>query len=126
MTGDFAGTYFYMSPEQVTAKRIGLDHRSDRGIAGARSLCRPCASGHAERGDEDPGRVSRATPGRTDALSRFVPRHAGRACHGGARTHSDEVLAKGGTGGLQGPHHLFVAIRERDLDRLVDGLDGEK
>jgi len=28
-TGDFAGTYFYMSPEQVTAKRIGIDHRSD-------------------------------------------------------------------------------------------------
>jgi serine/threonine protein kinase/formylglycine-generating enzyme required for sulfatase activity len=28
-TGDFAGTYYYMSPEQVTAKRIGLDHRSD-------------------------------------------------------------------------------------------------
>jgi len=29
VTGDFAGTYFYMSPEQVTAKRIGIDHRSD-------------------------------------------------------------------------------------------------
>ncbi|MEQ1632072.1 MAG: serine/threonine-protein kinase, partial [Planctomycetota bacterium] len=28
-TGDFAGTYFYMSPEQVAAKRIGLDHRTD-------------------------------------------------------------------------------------------------
>src|SRR5262245_14851913 len=28
-TGDFAGTYFYMSPEQVTAKRIGTDTRSD-------------------------------------------------------------------------------------------------
>lgn len=28
-TGDFAGTYYYMSPEQVTARRIGLDHRSD-------------------------------------------------------------------------------------------------
>lgn len=29
MTGDFAGTLSYMSPEQVTAKRIGLDHRTD-------------------------------------------------------------------------------------------------
>src|SRR5262245_12421491 len=29
VTGDFAGTYFYMSPEQVLAKRIGLDHRTD-------------------------------------------------------------------------------------------------
>jgi serine/threonine protein kinase/formylglycine-generating enzyme required for sulfatase activity len=29
MTGDFAGTWSYMSPEQVTAKRMGLDHRSD-------------------------------------------------------------------------------------------------
>ena len=29
MTGDFAGTWAYMSPEQVTAKRIGLDHRTD-------------------------------------------------------------------------------------------------
>ncbi|NUP96888.1 MAG: protein kinase [Planctomycetaceae bacterium] len=29
VTGEFAGTYAYMSPEQVTAKRIGLDHRSD-------------------------------------------------------------------------------------------------
>ncbi|MCC7014099.1 MAG: protein kinase [Planctomycetes bacterium] len=29
VTGEFAGTYAYMSPEQVTAKRIGLDHRTD-------------------------------------------------------------------------------------------------
>jgi serine/threonine protein kinase/formylglycine-generating enzyme required for sulfatase activity len=29
VTGDFAGTYFYMSPEQVAAKRAGLDHRTD-------------------------------------------------------------------------------------------------
>lgn len=29
VTGDFAGTYHYMSPEQVTAKRMGLDHRTD-------------------------------------------------------------------------------------------------
>ncbi|MFT5050753.1 MAG: serine/threonine protein kinase, partial [Chlamydiales bacterium] len=28
-TGDFAGTYFYMSPEQVAAKRAGIDHRTD-------------------------------------------------------------------------------------------------
>jgi len=28
-TGDFAGTYFYMSPEQITANRIGIDHRTD-------------------------------------------------------------------------------------------------
>ncbi|MDP6990736.1 MAG: serine/threonine-protein kinase, partial [Planctomycetota bacterium] len=28
-TGDFAGTYYYMSPEQVMAKRMGLDHRTD-------------------------------------------------------------------------------------------------
>jgi formylglycine-generating enzyme required for sulfatase activity/serine/threonine protein kinase len=28
-TGDFAGTYFYMSPEQVTARRMGIDHRTD-------------------------------------------------------------------------------------------------
>lgn len=27
--GDFAGTWAYMSPEQVTAKRIGIDHRTD-------------------------------------------------------------------------------------------------
>ena len=27
--GDLAGTYLYMSPEQVTAKRMGLDHRTD-------------------------------------------------------------------------------------------------
>ncbi len=27
--GDFAGTWAYMSPEQVTAKRMGLDHRTD-------------------------------------------------------------------------------------------------
>ncbi|MFT7670614.1 MAG: serine/threonine protein kinase/formylglycine-generating enzyme required for sulfatase activity [Planctomycetota bacterium] len=29
MTGDFAGTWLYMSPEQVTAKRIDVDHRTD-------------------------------------------------------------------------------------------------
>jgi WD40 repeat protein len=29
VTGEFAGTYAYMSPEQVTAKRMGLDHRTD-------------------------------------------------------------------------------------------------
>ena len=29
MTGDIAGTWAYMSPEQVTAKRMGLDHRTD-------------------------------------------------------------------------------------------------
>ena len=29
VTGDFAGTWSYMSPEQVTAKRMGLDHRTD-------------------------------------------------------------------------------------------------
>lgn len=29
ITGDFAGTWSYMSPEQVTAKRMGLDHRTD-------------------------------------------------------------------------------------------------
>ena len=29
VTGDFAGTYAYMSPEQVAAKRAGLDHRTD-------------------------------------------------------------------------------------------------
>ena len=28
-TGEFAGTYHYMSPEQVMAKRMGLDHRTD-------------------------------------------------------------------------------------------------
>jgi len=28
-TGDFAGTYAYMSPEQVAAKRVGIDHRTD-------------------------------------------------------------------------------------------------
>lgn len=27
--GDLVGTYFYMSPEQVAAKRAGLDHRTD-------------------------------------------------------------------------------------------------
>jgi len=29
VTGEFAGTYWYMSPEQVAAKRMGLDHRTD-------------------------------------------------------------------------------------------------
>jgi WD40 repeat protein len=29
VTGDFAGTYAYMSPEQVMARRMGIDHRSD-------------------------------------------------------------------------------------------------
>jgi formylglycine-generating enzyme required for sulfatase activity len=29
VTGDFAGTYFYMSPEQAMAKRMGIDHRTD-------------------------------------------------------------------------------------------------
>ncbi|MEE8469113.1 MAG: serine/threonine-protein kinase, partial [Planctomycetota bacterium] len=29
VTGDFAGTYAYMSPEQAMAKRMGLDHRTD-------------------------------------------------------------------------------------------------
>ncbi|HIG12803.1 MAG: bifunctional serine/threonine-protein kinase/formylglycine-generating enzyme family protein [bacterium] len=28
-TGEFAGTYLYMSPEQVAARRAGLDHRTD-------------------------------------------------------------------------------------------------
>ena len=28
-TGDFAGTYLYMSPEQVAARRTGIDHRTD-------------------------------------------------------------------------------------------------
>jgi len=28
-SGDLAGTYSYMSPEQVEAKRIGIDHRTD-------------------------------------------------------------------------------------------------
>jgi len=29
VTGEFAGTYFYMSPEQVAAKRARIDHRTD-------------------------------------------------------------------------------------------------
>jgi formylglycine-generating enzyme required for sulfatase activity/serine/threonine protein kinase len=29
MTGDLAGTWLYMSPEQVTAKQIEVDHRTD-------------------------------------------------------------------------------------------------
>ena len=29
IAGDVAGTYFYMSPEQVATKRAGLDHRTD-------------------------------------------------------------------------------------------------
>jgi serine/threonine protein kinase/formylglycine-generating enzyme required for sulfatase activity len=29
VTGEFAGTWAYMSPEQVAAKRMGLDHRTD-------------------------------------------------------------------------------------------------
>ncbi len=28
-TGDFAGTYYHMSPEQVAARRMGIDHRTD-------------------------------------------------------------------------------------------------
>ena len=28
-TGDFAGTPYYMSPEQAAARRIGIDHRTD-------------------------------------------------------------------------------------------------
>ena len=28
-TGEFAGTYYYMSPEQVAARRSGIDHRTD-------------------------------------------------------------------------------------------------
>lgn len=29
VTGDFAGTYYYMSPEQAAAGRAGIDHRTD-------------------------------------------------------------------------------------------------
>ncbi|HIL50965.1 MAG TPA: serine/threonine protein kinase, partial [Planctomycetes bacterium] len=29
IAGEMAGTYFYMSPEQVAAKRAGIDHRTD-------------------------------------------------------------------------------------------------
>ena len=29
LAGDLVGTYYYMSPEQVAAKRMGLDHRTD-------------------------------------------------------------------------------------------------
>jgi len=29
MAGDIIGTYYYMSPEQVAARRAGLDHRTD-------------------------------------------------------------------------------------------------
>ncbi len=29
VTGDFAGTFFYMSPEQAMAKRMGIDYRTD-------------------------------------------------------------------------------------------------
>jgi serine/threonine protein kinase/formylglycine-generating enzyme required for sulfatase activity len=29
VTGDFAGTYWYTSPEQIAARRMGLDHRTD-------------------------------------------------------------------------------------------------
>jgi serine/threonine protein kinase len=29
VSGEVTGTYWYMSPEQVAAKRIGLDHRTD-------------------------------------------------------------------------------------------------
>lgn len=29
MTGDIVGTALYMSPEQLMAKRIGVDHRTD-------------------------------------------------------------------------------------------------
>ena len=29
VAGDVAGTYFYMSPEQVATKRAGIDHRTD-------------------------------------------------------------------------------------------------
>lgn len=29
VTGDMAGTYYYMSPEQVAGRRMGIDHRTD-------------------------------------------------------------------------------------------------
>jgi serine/threonine protein kinase len=34
-TGDFVGTYCYMSPEQALSRRIGIDHRTDVFSAGA-------------------------------------------------------------------------------------------